>query len=74
MDPAQVRVGDIAEMRKPHPCGGAEWQITRVGADIGMKCLKCGRRIMLARGEFERRVKSIKSVEQALAVDDDAPI
>ena len=54
----QIRVGDIAQMRKAHPCGSLEWAVTRVGADIGIKCLKCGRRVMLPRGDFERRVKT----------------
>jgi len=57
VSPMQIRVGDVACMRKQHPCGGFEWEVTRVGADIGMKCLKCGRRVMLTREEFERRVK-----------------
>ena len=48
-------------MRKQHPCGGFEWEVTRIGADIGMKCLKCGRRVMLPREEFERRVKTVGS-------------
>jgi len=60
MSPVRVRVGDIATMRKPHPCGSFEWEITRIGADIGMKCLKCGRRVMLTRTEFERRLKSLR--------------
>ena len=61
MSPIPVRVGDIARMRKQHPCGGFEWEVTRIGADIGMKCLKCGRRVMLPREEFERRVKTVGS-------------
>jgi hypothetical protein len=48
-------------MRKPHPCGSLEWEVTRIGADIGMKCLKCGRRVMLVRDEFERRLKSLRA-------------
>lgn len=63
MSPMQVRVGDIAYMRKQHPCGGFEWKVTRIGADIGIKCLKCGRRVMLARQDFERRVKSLQAPE-----------
>lgn len=58
---ADVRVGDVAVMRKPHPCGGFEWQVTRIGADIGLKCLKCGRQVMIDRETFVRRVKEIKS-------------
>jgi len=64
MSPMQIRVGDIAHMRKQHPCGGFEWEVTRIGADIGMKCLKCGRRVMLAREEFERRVKLLTPSRQ----------
>ena len=61
MSPIAVKVGDIAHMRKQHPCGGFEWMITRIGADIGMKCLKCGRRVMLPREEFERRAKRLRT-------------
>lgn len=61
MSPVPVKVGDIATMRKPHPCGSLEWEVTRIGADIGLKCLKCGRRVMLTRDEFERRLKSLRN-------------
>lgn len=56
-----MRVGDVATMRKPHACGSYEWEIVRVGADIGIKCLKCGRRVLLERDYFDKRVKSISS-------------
>jgi hypothetical protein len=52
-----IELGDIYRLRKAHPCGGTDWQVTRVGADIGIRCLTCDRRVMLARPEFERRVK-----------------
>lgn len=55
----QVRVNDVVRMRKPHPCGGYEWAVTRVGADIGIRCLTCGRRVMLPRSRFEKRVRHI---------------
>ena len=54
-----VQVGDRARLRKPHPCGGDEWQVTRIGADIGLRCLTCGRRVMLPRSLFERRARSV---------------
>ena len=57
--PLEIHVGDKVRMRKAHPCGGHEWEITRVGADIGMCCLTCGRRVMLARSKFEKRVKAV---------------
>lgn len=50
-------------MRKPHPCGGYEWEVTRIGADIRLRCLTCGRRVMLPRSKFEKRVKTILTAE-----------
>lgn len=61
--PLDVRVGDIVQMRKPHPCGGDTWQVVRIGAEIGIRCLTCNRKVMLVRSDFERRVKRI--VERA---------
>lgn len=49
-------IGDVVTLRKPHPCGGREWVIKRVGADLGLVCLKCGRRIMIDRFEVQRRM------------------
>jgi hypothetical protein len=56
-----VHIGDEVQMRKPHPCGGDRWLVTRIGADIGLQCLTCQRRVMLDRGTFNRRVKKIVS-------------
>ncbi len=53
----EFAVGDMLEMRKPHPCGGTRWAITRIGADIGLRCLTCGRRVMLPRSTVERRMR-----------------
>lgn len=53
----QLFVGDVVEMRKPHPCGGVTWEITRVGADIGLACRTCKRRVMLPRRQFARQAK-----------------
>ena len=63
-----VLPGDSVVLRKPHPCGSYAWSITRVGADIGLRCESCGRRVMLAREEFERRVRSVSRPESQ-AVD-----
>lgn len=56
-----VSVGDIVVLRKTHPCGGTEWRVMRIGADIGLQCIKCGRRIMLTRREFNKSVKRFVS-------------
>ncbi|MGD9712999.1 MAG: DUF951 domain-containing protein [Thermomicrobiales bacterium] len=55
--PLEFRVGDILRLRKAHPCGSVEWQVYRLGADIGIKCQGCQRRVMLPRRELERRMK-----------------
>lgn len=60
--PVDFRLGDVLTLRKPHPCGGLEWEVVRVGADIGVVCRTCGRRVMMVRSALERRVKSVKSL------------
>ncbi|MBI5302151.1 MAG: DUF951 domain-containing protein [Chloroflexi bacterium] len=54
----EFQLGDVVRLRKPHPCGGYEWQIVRLGADIGLVCATCGRRVLLPRSELEKRVKT----------------
>ncbi len=63
----EVFVGDRAIMRKRHPCGSFEWDITRVGVDIGMQCVTCERRVMIPRSKFNQRVKTIVSGGQSSA-------
>lgn len=53
------KLNDIVIMKKPHPCGYNEWQIIRVGADVKIKCLNCGRSIMMPRIEFNKKLKKI---------------
>lgn len=57
----EVHVGDVVRLRKPHPCGSDVWLVTRVGADIGLVCQGCNRRVMLPRGTFNKRLKTILS-------------
>ena len=57
----ELRLDDILRLRKPHPCGGYEWKIVRLGADIGLECLQCKRRVLLTRRELFRRLKVIIS-------------
>lgn len=56
--PVAFRLGDIVRLRKPHPCGGFEWRVVRLGADIGLECLTCQRRVLLERRELEKRLKA----------------
>jgi len=59
--PMDIRLGDVVRMRKQHPCGGYEWEVVRLGADIGIKCQTCGRRLLLPRRKFEKSVKKLVS-------------
>lgn len=60
-EPVPFFLGDVVRLRKPHPCGGYEWTIVRLGADIGLVCSTCGRRVLLPRRELERRLKAFVS-------------
>ncbi len=60
----EYKIGSIVEMKKQHPCGYNEWEITRVGADIKIKCLKCERSIMLPRIEFNKKLKKVIRYEE----------
>lgn len=55
----EIKLGDIVRLKKKHPCGGSDWQVTRLGADIGIRCLKCQHRVLIDRVAFERRVKTV---------------
>lgn len=59
--PINFQLGAVLHLRKPHPCGGYEWQIVRLGADIGIRCLTCGRRVLIPRQKLAKRTKSITS-------------
>jgi hypothetical protein len=54
-----IRLGDVVRMRKSHPCGTNEWDVVRLGADIGIRCRKCNRRVLLPRSQFVRQVKTL---------------
>jgi hypothetical protein len=57
--PQDVQVDDLVRLRKPHPCGSYEWRVVRIGADIGLKCQVCGRRVLMDRRTFKKRVKTV---------------
>ena len=56
-----LQMNDIVRLRKPHPCGGYDWKVVRLGADIGLECLTCSRRVLLSRRELARRMKKLLS-------------
>ena len=58
------KLGSIVVMKKAHPCGENLWEITRQGVDIKLKCVKCGRSIMMDRIEFEKKLKKVVEDEK----------
>ncbi|NLB73276.1 MAG: DUF951 domain-containing protein [Firmicutes bacterium] len=54
-------LGDIVRLRKAHPCGSTDWEVMRVGADFRIKCLGCGRVLLISRSKFEKSVKQVVS-------------
>jgi hypothetical protein len=65
--PVDFRIGDVVRLRKPHPCGGADWTVVRIGADIGLRCTTCNHRILLTRREAEHGMRGF--VSRAAAKD-----
>ncbi len=57
----QYALGWVVRLRKRHPCGGTDWEVVRLGADIGLKCLNCQRRLLMPRSTLDKRVKTIVS-------------
>lgn len=55
------QIGEVLLLKKPHPCGGRNWSVVRVGADIALVCQTCGRQMVLPRRQLEKAVKSIVS-------------
>jgi hypothetical protein len=52
----ELFLGDVLRLRRPHPCGGSEWLVDRLGADIGLRCRGCGRHVLVGRRTVERRL------------------
>ena len=53
-------VGDVVKLKKAHPCGSSEWEILRTGADFRLKCMGCGRQIMIARKLVEKNTRGLR--------------
>lgn len=56
---ADYFVGQVVRLKKTHPCGNDCWKVIRIGMDFRIKCIECGRSVLLPRSRFERRVKEI---------------
>ena len=61
--PINYEIGDIVRLKKQHPCGSSEWEVLRVGADFRLKCLGCGRQIMISRRQVEKSTRGIRKPE-----------
>ena len=63
--PMDVRVGDVLELKKSHPCGSREWLVLRVGMDFRLRCQGCGHELMIPRSKAEKSIRKIKRNEGA---------
>lgn len=59
----ELKLGDAVRLKKVHPCGGFDWEVVRLGADIGLRCLVCKRRVLMSRSALDKRMKAIVSRE-----------
>ena len=64
--PMEIRVGDVLELKKSHPCGSSQWKVLRVGMEFKLKCLGCGHEVMTPRAKAEKSIKTIKREGTAL--------
>lgn len=59
-----VRINDILEMKKPHPCGSKDWLVLRAGMDFRLRCQGCGHEVMLPRSKVEKNIKKIRREDE----------
>ena len=59
-----IRVGDVLELKKTHPCGSKNWQVLRVGMDFRLKCEGCGHELMIPRPKAEHSIKKVIRQEE----------
>ena len=54
-----IRVNDILEMKKTHPCGEKRFLVLRSGMDFRIRCVKCEREVMVPRIKIEKNIKKV---------------
>lgn len=59
-----IHVNDVLQMKKAHPCGSKEWKVLRIGMDFRLRCVGCGREMMIPRVKAEKSVKKILPAQQ----------
>ena len=60
----EFKVGDVVRMKKAHPCGSSNWEITRTGMDFGLRCCGCGHHVMMPRTKFAKAVREVLQKEE----------
>ncbi len=58
-----VRIGDILELKKQHPCGSRQMEVLRIGMDFRLRCLGCGHEMLVPRVKMEKNIKHIRRAE-----------
>ena len=64
IEQTEFKVGDVVRMKKTHPCGSANWEITRTGMDLGLRCCGCGHHVMMPRTKFVKAAREILPKEE----------
>ncbi|MGN7457152.1 DUF951 domain-containing protein [Paenibacillus pasadenensis] len=59
MERKQFELGDVVQMKKPHPCGTNEMEVIRMGMDIRIKCVGCKHSVLIPRAKFEKNLKKV---------------
>ena len=54
-----IHLEDSVRLKKVHPCGSYEWLVVRIGADIGIRCRGCERKVVMPRADLAKRIKGI---------------
>ena len=62
--PMKLEIGQIVELKKPHPCGSKQWKIMRTGMDFRIACIGCGHQVMIARPKLEKNIKKVIHSEE----------
>ena len=70
MDIIKLSVGDVAEMKKKHPCGSSSFRVLRVGSDVRVVCIGCGRDVTLERIKFEKSIKKLIKASESVEKND----
>ena len=65
MEIKKINVGDVLEMKKQHPCGEKKMKVLRIGSDIRMVCMGCGRDMTVAREKIEKNIRTVISSENS---------